>query len=109
MKGSAKNGVGSLLLGYYSDDKQLVFAGKVGTGFTDADRNDLKEQFKGISRKTNPFAADVGEKNPMFVKPELVGEIEFREWTDDGKLRHPSFKGLREDKNPKDVVRETPR
>jgi bifunctional non-homologous end joining protein LigD len=108
VKSSAKAGIGALLTGFYDRPDHLVFAGKVGTGFTDAVRKELKEQFRSITRSSSPFANTVPEKEAIFLEPKIVAEIEFREWTQDGKLRHPSFKGLREDKDPRDVARETP-
>ncbi len=108
VQSSANRGVGALLVGYYDRSRKLVFAGKVGTGFTDRIRKELEEQFEAIAGDKSPFGTTVQHKNVKFVEPRMVAEIEFREWTRDGKLRHPSFKGLREDKEPKQVVRETP-
>lgn len=107
-KGARERGVGALLIGYYDSSKRLVFAGKVGTGFTREDRLDLKELFDAIARKTDPFTKTEETPKAFFVKPVMVAEIEFREWTPDGRLRHPSFKGLRDDKNPREIVREIP-
>lgn len=107
-KGSRERGVGALLLGYYDRSKRLVFAGKVGTGFTGEDRLDLKKRFDTIARTTDPFAKTDDMPKAYFVKPVLVAEIEFHEWTPDGRLRHPSFKGLRDDINPRQVVHEVP-
>lgn len=107
-KGDVKNGVGALLVGFYDKDGKLAFAGKVGTGFKDEDRTDMKERFDKIARDKNPFSSTVRNRNVIFVDPVTVAEVEFREWTPDGSLRHPSFKGLREDKKPSDVVKETP-
>ena len=104
-KGSIARGVGSLLVGYYDDSQDLVYAGKVGTGFTDATRQDLKKRMEDIGRESSPFTSSPF-KNAIYVEPKLVAEIEFREWTSAGSLRHPSFKGLREDKDPGTVVRE---
>jgi bifunctional non-homologous end joining protein LigD len=109
LKGSVKLGVGALLVGYYDDKKRLVFGGKVGTGFTDALRQDLKKRLDGLKRESSPFATNVPDESPIFVQPEIVAEIEFRELTDEGKLRHPSFKGLRTDKKATEVVLEIPR
>jgi bifunctional non-homologous end joining protein LigD len=108
VKGSAKSGVGALLVGFYDRSNQLMFAGKVGTGFTEAIRKELEEQFRSITRSSSPFADPVQEKGAIFLEPKLVAEIEFRQWTQDGKLRHSSFKGVRADKSPRDVVRERP-
>lgn len=103
-------GFGALLLGVYSDSGDLVYAGRVGTGFDDTTLKDLRTKLNSLSRKTPPFA-DPPEgreaKDVTWVTPDLVGEVSFTEWTTDGRLRHPSFLGLREDRNPDDVVRET--
>ncbi len=98
-------GFGALLIGYYKS-KTLKYAGKVGTGFNDKMLYQLSKKLSRIERKTPPLEEDVHGKNIHWVKPELVGEVGFTEWTKDGKLRHPRFMGLRRDKNPKDVVRE---
>jgi bifunctional non-homologous end joining protein LigD len=107
-KGDVKRGVGALLVGYHDDNGQLIFAGKVGTGFNDNDRMELKNRFDKITRDSNPFSSTIRDRNIIFVDPVTVGEVAFREWTPDGSLRHPSFKGLREDKKPSEVIRETP-
>jgi bifunctional non-homologous end joining protein LigD len=100
--------IGSLLLGVYDGDA-LRYAGHVGTGFTDKTLQELKKALKPLRRKESPFAGAVPrpiQAKSTFVDPSLVCEVEFTEWTRDGKLRHPSFKGLRHDKDPLDVVRE---
>ncbi|MEO8745192.1 MAG: non-homologous end-joining DNA ligase [Candidatus Dormiibacterota bacterium] len=97
---------GSLLVGYY-DKGKFVYAGKVGTGFTDATLETLAGLLKPLAQERNPF--EVGTPPPRaahFVKPKLVAEFEFVEWTKSGQLRAPSFKGLRQDKPAKEVVRE---
>jgi bifunctional non-homologous end joining protein LigD len=107
-KGDVKRGIGALLVGYHDDDGQLIFAGKVGTGFNDSDRMELKKRFDKITRDSSPFSSKIRDRNIIFIDPVTVAEVEFREWTPDGRLRHPSFKGLREDKKPGEVIRETP-
>ena len=104
-------GLGALLLGVYDKDGRLEFAGKVGTGFTAKVLDDLYKKVAAREQRESPFAqAKIpGITRAHWVKPELVGEVAFTEWTSDGRLRHPSFQGLRADKNPKDVVREQPR
>ena len=99
-------GFGALLLGFYRDDK-LVYAGEVGTGFDDETLKRLRSKMDDLERKTSPY--DKGKpqkKNVHYITPELVGEVAFSEWTKDEKLRHPRFKGMRRDKDPKDVHRE---
>jgi bifunctional non-homologous end joining protein LigD len=106
-KSAAKRPFASLLLGTFEDGK-LVYAGKVGTGFNNADREMLAKRFKAMKRKTSPFA-DVPKaeaRDAQWIEPRLVCEIAFTEWTRDGRLRHPSFQGLREDKIARDVQRE---
>jgi bifunctional non-homologous end joining protein LigD len=101
-EGRRRNQVGALLVGYFEDDggKQVLrYGGKVGTGFTESDLTALTARLAPLERKQSPFGA--GPKPPKgvrFVKPELVAEIEFREMTSEGMLRHPAYKGLREDK-----------
>ena len=104
-------GLGALLLGVYDKDGRLEFAGKVGTGFTAKVLDDLYKKVAAREQRESPFAqAKIpGITRAHWVKPELVGEVAFTEWTSDGRLRHPSFQGLRADKSPKDVVREQPR
>lgn len=99
-------GFGALLLGYYRQGK-LTFAGRVGTGFDDRTLKDLRKQMDGLQRKTSPFdQGEPGGDGLHFITPNLVCEVGFAEWTDDGKLRHPRFKGMRRDKDPDDVHRE---
>ncbi|RCG23182.1 ATP-dependent DNA ligase [Streptomyces diacarni] len=101
-------GFGALLLGYYADGA-LRYAGKVGTGY---DRRTLLTLRRGLDQlraPRSPFADPVRERGAHWVEPRLVAQIGFTEWTRDGMLRHPRFLGLRDDKRPEDVVRETPR
>jgi bifunctional non-homologous end joining protein LigD len=107
----ARAGLGALLIGYYAGDR-LIFSGKVGTGFTHKLALDVRRRLDAIEQKASPFtpppAGPLG-RNAHWVKPALVCEVEFTEWTGDGKIRHPSFQGLRADKKPRDVTREIPR
>ncbi|HEU6444117.1 MAG TPA: DNA ligase D [Gaiellaceae bacterium] len=103
---------GSLILGYWQDG-ELVYAGNVGTGFTDEEIDRLLRQLQPLERKGSPF--ETVPKMPrvrrdaiVWVDPELIADVEFREWTHDGRLRAPSYKGLREDKTTKEVRREEP-
>ncbi|WP_037356007.1 non-homologous end-joining DNA ligase [Amycolatopsis orientalis] len=100
-------GFGALLLGYHEKGR-LRYAGKVGTGF---DRKVLTSLHAELTRREtdrSPFADPVREPGARWVRPELVAQIGFSEWTRDGRLRHPRFTGLREDKPPSDVIRERP-
>jgi len=107
--GGAREGrIGALLVGYY-DGPKLVYAGKVGTGFTEKMLERLPSLLEPLRRGSPPFEAGMKPpKGAIFVEPRLVGEFEFAEWTRSGQLRQPSFKGLREDKDPRTVVRESP-
>jgi bifunctional non-homologous end joining protein LigD len=105
-KGS-RVGLGALLLGYH-EAGDLVYAGKVGTGFDDATLRSLHERLSAIERDAPPFTRGLKhEADARWVHPELVAQIGFTEWTRDGKLRHPRYQGLRTDKDAADVVRET--
>jgi DNA ligase D-like protein (predicted ligase) len=101
-------GLGALLIGYYDRD-ELVYAGKVGTGYDQQTLRDLRARLDALAVEETPFTRDrIREPRVHWAKPELVAEIGFTEWTTDGKLRHPRFLGLRHDKKPTDVVREQP-
>jgi bifunctional non-homologous end joining protein LigD len=97
--------LGALLLGHY-EDGLLRYAGKVGTGFTQATLRDLSERFAPLHRQGSPFADEVRERHATWLEPRLVAQIGFSEWTRDGRLRHPRFLGLREDKSAEEVFRE---
>jgi bifunctional non-homologous end joining protein LigD len=98
--------IGALLMGYYRDGT-FVYAGRVGTGFTEKTLTELHSALEPLRRDTSPFgSAPKLPREAVFVEPCLVAEIEFREWTNEGVLRAPSFKGLREDKSPREVVLE---
>ena len=107
-EGRRLNTLGSLLLGYY-DDGVFRYAGKVGTGFKEKDLRMLIKELKSRARESSPFRAPPAPpRGSLFVEPELVAEIEFGEWTREGILRHPAYKGLRDDKPAENVVREVP-
>lgn len=99
--------LGALLIGYYEKDN-LRFAGKVGTGFTSQEARSLLENLQQRTVRTSPFGASPADvrREGRFIEPKLVAHINFGEWTPDGKLRHASFQGLREDKPAQEVVRE---
>jgi bifunctional non-homologous end joining protein LigD len=105
----ARTHVGALLVGYY-DRQRLVYAGKVGTGFTNKLLVELGQLFAPLESRTCAFTPEPPRAwtgpSRHWLKPTLVGEVAFSEWTADGRLRHPSFQGLRRDKLARDVVRE---
>jgi DNA ligase D-like protein (predicted ligase) len=101
----SRYGFGALLLGYY-EGTDLRYAGKVGTGFDTDLLHELTTRLTALEQEPSPFAEPVKEKGGHWVKPELLAQIDFSEWTGDGKLRHPRFLGLRDDKKATEVVRE---
>ncbi|PKA42199.1 DNA ligase D [Rhizobium sullae] len=105
---SMKNAIGSLAMGFY-DNGKLKHVGRVGTGYTATVAQDLYERLSKIEQEENSFddrLTPEERRELVYVKPELVAEVEFRAWSSDDKLRHAAFRGLREDKLAKDVVRE---
>jgi bifunctional non-homologous end joining protein LigD len=108
-RGGLAGGLGSLLVGLPAPDGSLVYAGRVGTGLTIAARRLLHERLKSLLSKENPFGGSVPRpdaRDAVWVRPELVGEVSFTEWTRDGRLRAPVWRGVREDVPVADVVRE---
>jgi bifunctional non-homologous end joining protein LigD len=99
--------LGALLVGFYAGDK-LRYAGKVGTGFDQRTLNMLGDKLERLERPTTPFELGDPPRDAHWAKPELVAEIGFAEWTRDQKLRQPRYQGLRDDKSPREVVREVP-
>jgi bifunctional non-homologous end joining protein LigD len=99
----ARRFFGALLLGVYKGN-QLEYVGKVGSGFDEKALQALHAKFERLIREKSPFATPVNERGATFISPKLVAQISFTEWTRDGKLRHPVFLGLRDDKDPKEVV-----
>jgi len=109
-EGSRAGGIGSLLLGVPDDEGGLVYAGHVGTGFSVRVLEDLGARLGRLERTTPPFSTEVPRpraKGARWVNPTLVGEVAFTEWTREGRMRHPTWRGLRPDKDPGDVRRET--
>jgi bifunctional non-homologous end joining protein LigD len=105
----SREGFGALLLGVYEPDGRLTYSGKVGTGFDTASLKSLSRSLKKLVQKESPFhnpPRGAEARRAHWVKPDLVAEVSFTEWTADGTLRHPSFKGLRADKPAKEVIRE---
>jgi DNA ligase D-like protein (predicted ligase) len=101
-------GLGAILVGYYDDAQRLRYAGKVGTGFSNQLLRQLHQDLLAREISTSPFFDSVREKGAHWARPELVGAVAFTEWTTDGRLRHPSFQGLRPDKAAGEVRRDAP-
>jgi ATP-dependent DNA ligase len=100
---------GALLVGYYDDQGALRYAGKVGTGFDHHTLRELGERMRKLEQETSPFEPFKPiPPGTHWVRPELVAQIGFAEWTRDGRLRHPRYLGLRDDKPAREVVRELP-
>ena len=101
----SRQGIGALLIGFYDKNRKLIFAGRVGTGFTQKAARELRKRLDRLEQQICPFATRrraIG-RNAHWVQPELVAEVAFSEWTGEGRIRHPSFQGLREAKRPKDM------
>lgn len=115
-QGNRSGKIGALLVGYYDTSlkeasskgrpQRLMYAGAVGTGFSEAMLAKLASLMQPLTRQTSPFSELPPKADAVFIEPSLVGEFEFTEWTPHGTLRHPSFKGLRYDKSPKEIIRE---
>jgi bifunctional non-homologous end joining protein LigD len=109
-EGRRTNLIGSLLVGVPDKNGKLMYAGHVGTGFTERMLRDLGERLAPLESDDSPFADEVPRQDARdahWVEPQLVGEVRFSEWTRDGRLRHPAWRGLRPDKSPSEVVRES--
>ena len=105
----SRSGFGALLLGYHDAAGRLTYAGKVGTGFDHRVLRSLHDELAGLRRERPAFQrGDLPRSGVHWAEPRLVAQIGFSEWTADGMLRHPRFQGLRRDKSPAEVVRETP-
>jgi bifunctional non-homologous end joining protein LigD len=115
-EGRRRGKIGAVLVGYYDIPpdqaakqkikQRLVYAGKVGTGFSDRALTELSQQFKPLMQSSSPFSQPPPVKAAHYLKPELIAEFEFTEWTPHNTLRHPAYKGLRQDKEPRYVIRE---
>ena len=107
-RSDAPKSVGALVLGLYAG-KALTYVGRVGTGFTSKTAHELSKQLQPLRADTQPFPErlpSLARKGVVWVRPELVAEVQYRGWTSDGLVLHAAFKGLREDKDPREVVRE---
>jgi bifunctional non-homologous end joining protein LigD len=104
----ARVGFGALLLGYHDEAGALRYAGKVGTGWSQQELRVLRAGLDTLEQPRSPFVTRPRERGAHWVEPRLVAQVGFSEWTRDGLLRHPRFLGLRDDKDPADVVRERP-
>ena len=104
----ARSGLGALLLGVYDANGKLNYAGNVGTGFTEATLAMLKKRLDQLASDKTPFLDPPKVRGLHWVKPQLVGEVSFAEWTSENHLRHPVFHGLRADKKPESIKRELP-
>jgi bifunctional non-homologous end joining protein LigD len=105
-EGRRESSLGALAVGYYEESDsglELRYAGKVGTGFTEETLRDLSRRLRKLETGASPFTGRQPPKLARFVEPELVAEIEFREWTRARTLRAPSYKGLRDDREPEEV------
>jgi bifunctional non-homologous end joining protein LigD len=107
-QGARQDRIGSLAVGYYDapsgGEQRLIYAGNVGTGFTERTLEDLMKLLEPLRTDGSPFEGRQPPKGTMFVEPRLVVEVEFRGWTRTRTLRQPAFKGLRDDKDPRDVI-----
>jgi bifunctional non-homologous end joining protein LigD len=106
--GGAPGRIGSLLLGVYDETGQLRYIGRVGTGFTLADRQRLHQRLSAIERDGSPFDDPHPKAGARYVEPRLVAQVAYRRWPPGGQVQQASFKGLRPDVPPEDVVREEP-
>jgi bifunctional non-homologous end joining protein LigD len=104
---NSREHIGAILLGYYDSDGRLIYAGHTGTGFSAVSLRDMYSRLRRIERQTSPFSTTPRtNERAHWTRPAVVVEIRFNEWTSEGKLRQPVFVGVRDDKSPRDVVRE---
>ncbi len=105
---ASRRALGALLVGYFDSDGNLIYAGKVGSGFSANSETDVRERLKSREQPKKSFdtaVTDEHKRNTHWVRPELVAQVRYGQWTDGGHLRHPVFQGLREDKPAQQVVR----
>jgi bifunctional non-homologous end joining protein LigD len=108
-KGKREERIGALLVGVYETDGTLRYVGRVGSGFSEQELDRLERLLGPLRRDSSPFGTGVRPpREAVFCEPKLVAEVEFSEWTSGGSLRQPRYKGLRDDKDPREVVREEP-
>ena len=103
--GGRSSTLGALAVGVM-DDGQLTYVGKVGTGFTEQTLALVQRELEPLRRDTSPFVGRQPPRGTVFVEPRLVARVELREWTRSGTMRAPSFKGLRDDVDPQDCIRD---
>lgn len=102
--GGSRSGFGSLLMGAFDEQGQLIYSGRIGAGFSHRQLETLSETLRGLEQDSSPFSTPVPDARlAHWVRPQLVIEVEFTERTRDGRLRHPAFRGLREDRNPEEI------
>jgi bifunctional non-homologous end joining protein LigD len=108
-KGNRSNRIGALLIGVHSEPGgPLLYAGRVGTGFSDAELQRLAGVLAPLARDSTPFTGGGPPKGAHWVEPDLVVEVRYTEWTSDHRVRHPAYLGSRDDRDPSEVVREGP-
>ena len=108
-EGARANRIGALLIGYYDEGGALRWAGRVGTGFTEAELDRLAGLLAPLERTETPFADRGLPRDARYVDPVLVAQVRFTEWTESGRIRHPAYLGLRDDKDAVDVRRDESR
>ncbi|RYF61768.1 MAG: DNA ligase D [Comamonadaceae bacterium] len=105
----SRTGIGSLLLGVHADDGTLRYAGNVGTGFNERTLIELRQKLDALASNDNPFSNPRAiQRKAHWVRPQLLAEVAFAEWTQDSRIRHAVFHGLRQDKPAKAIIREKP-
>ncbi len=106
-QGRRNGGIGSLILGAYNGTGRLIYIGDVGTGFTEQMLTDLHRQLRELQQPTPPFDVPISRedaRHARWCQPVLVGDVEYRSWTPEHRLRHPAWKGLRPDPDPEQIT-----